>query len=221
MNVPLNPSADQCAELVLRRCAATPVMADREQRGQSLAENDEMNADPNGEVSQNSGALHELAGMGDFLTERAIRRVFVDRVFVARQICLRVGHLRCWPCYQRLGNRHDADRRRTAGRLRNVDVRLNDQNLNRQGKYGKQNEQQARKRWLTYTRRKSPLLRGSPSVMPIQHHLCRHGSRIGYRQRPIQIERICQLGDGAHPASNEEGPDNRPGLLLLQTLFLS
>ena len=65
------------------RCAAAPDMADREERGQRLVENDEMDIGREGQHRKKSGALHELSGMRDFLTERTIRRIFVDRISVA------------------------------------------------------------------------------------------------------------------------------------------
>jgi hypothetical protein len=118
-------------ELVLGRRAALPAMADDEQRGQNIAEDNKVNADPHWNVGKNSHALHELTGMRHFLAQWTIRGIFVDRILVARAARLLIGRLHCRSRYKSLGNRHDTDGRRTACRLRNVDVRLNNQNLNR------------------------------------------------------------------------------------------
>jgi hypothetical protein len=102
-------------------------MRDSKKGWPQIAEDNEMDADPGGNVSKNGCALHELAGMGKFLAQRAIRRVFVDGIPVPRRI--RRFHSR---------RRGPADRLRHAGRpcrlrpgssWRRVNVSLDDQNL--------------------------------------------------------------------------------------------
>src|SRR5258706_16455542 len=72
------------AELGARWRAASPIVRNREERGQGLADGDEMDGNRSGDRGKRGNTLHELPRMGDFLTERAIRRVFVDGIFVAR-----------------------------------------------------------------------------------------------------------------------------------------
>src|SRR5258706_16436009 len=69
--------------------AAVPIMRNREERGQGLAEDDEVDGNGRGEGGQRGGAMQELPRMGDLLAERAVRGIFVDRIFVAR--CCRAG----------------------------------------------------------------------------------------------------------------------------------
>src|SRR5882672_12940344 len=56
--------------------AAMPIMRNREERGQLLAEDDEVDGNRRREGSKRGSAMQELPGMGDLLAERAIRRVF-------------------------------------------------------------------------------------------------------------------------------------------------
>src|SRR6267142_2079477 len=56
--------------------AAVPVMRNREERGQRLAEDNEVDGNGRGEGCQRGCTLDELSGMGELLAERAIRRVF-------------------------------------------------------------------------------------------------------------------------------------------------
>ena len=69
----------RCEELGARWGAASPAMRNREERGEGLAEDDEVNTDEGGQRGKGSHAVHELPGMRDLLAERAIRGVFVDR----------------------------------------------------------------------------------------------------------------------------------------------
>ena len=129
-----------------------------------------MDAEPERDMRKAGCALQELAGMGDFLAERAIGRVFVDRIFVARQICPRIGRFRSRPGDEILGDRHDADGRGTAGRLGNVDMGLNHQNLDRQGNCGQQNEQHQMRRSMTHNHGLDAFARGLASMMAVPDH---------------------------------------------------
>src|SRR5882757_3035107 len=53
--------------------AAVPIMRNREERGQRLAEDDEVDGNRSGKGSKRGGAMQELPGMGDLLAERAVR----------------------------------------------------------------------------------------------------------------------------------------------------
>src|SRR4029077_6465112 len=67
------------------RGAAVPAMRNREERGQRLAEDDEVYGNRRGDGGERGSAMKELPGMGDLLAERAVRWVFGDRICVARR----------------------------------------------------------------------------------------------------------------------------------------
>ena len=106
-------------------------MRDGQERGESLAEDDKMNTDESGYRGQGSHAVHELAGMRDFLAKRTIRGVFVDWILVARSVRSVVSRLNSGTGDKALRQRGDAYRLWQTGSLRNMDMRLNDQALNR------------------------------------------------------------------------------------------
>ena len=110
-----------------------PVMRNREERGQRLAEDDEVDGNRRGEGSKRGGAMQELAGMGDLLAQRAVRRVFGDRIFVARRCRILC---RGWRGKRSnvLGGGDDGYCLDAAGPLTHMNVGLDNETLQRDGK---------------------------------------------------------------------------------------
>ena len=70
--------------LALRRRAALPAMGEERMRGESLAEEEGTESYEYRKANEDLGALQEMAGMRERLTERAIRRVVLDGIMIAR-----------------------------------------------------------------------------------------------------------------------------------------
>ena len=58
-------------------------MGEERKRGENLAEKNARGAYRRRKQKQNLRALHEMTGVREFLTERAIRRIVLDRIMVA------------------------------------------------------------------------------------------------------------------------------------------
>lgn len=118
----------------MRRRAALPAMGEERKQGENLAEKNARGAYGRWKQKQNLGALHEMAGVREFLTERAIRRIVLDRITIA-------GVARTLDRRARLSAVQD-DSRRCSWRCSRIDMymRLDDEKLNRQCEQRENNE---------------------------------------------------------------------------------
>src|SRR6266700_2310050 len=108
--------------------------------------------------------------MRDFLAKRPIRGVFVDRIFVARRVRSVVGRLNRGTGDKSLRQCRDAHGLWPVGTLRNMDVSLNDQGLNRHSKKREQQERYAGARRSTSNDSAGALAGDTPSGVAVLHH---------------------------------------------------
>ena len=160
----------RCVKLDARWGAASPAMRGGEKRRESFAEDDKMNTDERRHRGERSHAVHELAGMRDFLAKRTIRGVFIDWIFVARRTRSVVSRLNRGTGDKSLCQGGDAHGLWQAGCLRNMDVGLNDQDLDRQSQKSQQQEKYARVRCRARDNSARILARNSPSRVAVLHH---------------------------------------------------
>ena len=102
-------------------------MADREEGRRNFVEDNEMDGDGNRQCDTGRDALNELARMREFLAEGAIRRVFVDGIFIVRHAGALMG-----PGLRPRDQVDKADALESTGRLWNVNMALDNEYLNRQ-----------------------------------------------------------------------------------------
>lgn len=132
LSLPTVDGSDGCG--ANGRCAASPDMADRKERRQSLGEDNEIDADSERQHGQDSRAVHELSGMRDFLAKRTIRWVFVDWILVAWRHGRAMERHAGFIGDHHGGEGHETDRLRFPGGLGNVDMGLDNETLHSERK---------------------------------------------------------------------------------------